>query len=168
MERKTLKRTVIALFVLAVVFFSGNTRAAMQEKDTAAAGSMISAVCSGEGLHAAAVKCRDLAALLTERVIETAGYIAGGTSYGEPIDEEFSGDSTSVYAVAGGEVTSVGENEEIGKYIKITHGEKGESLYGNLSTTGVKVPSRVKKGQIIGTYEKSDEKQFYYSFREFE
>ena len=92
----------------------------------------------------------------------------GGTSYGEPIDEEFSGDSTSVYAVAGGEVTSVGENEEIGKYIKITHGEKGESLYGNLSTTGVKVPSRVKKGQIIGTYEKSDEKQFYYSFREFE
>ena len=157
MERKTLKRTVIALFVLAVVFFSGNTRAAMQEKDTAAAGSMISAVCSGEGLHS-----------LTERVIETAGYIAGGTSYGEPIDEEFSGDSTSVYAVAGGEVTSVGENEEIGKYIKITHGEKGESLYGNLSTTGVKVPSRVKKGQIIGTYEKSDEKQIYYSFREFE
>ncbi|MEI3518954.1 MAG: hypothetical protein V8R14_06065 [Clostridia bacterium] len=48
MERKTLKRTVIALFVLAVVFFSGNTRAAMQEKDTAAVlGSMISAVCSG-------------------------------------------------------------------------------------------------------------------------
>ncbi len=168
MERKTLKRTAIALFFLAVVFFSGNTHTSMQEKGTAATGSMISTLSSGEGLRAAALKCRETAASLTERVIETAGYIAGGTSYGEPIDEDFPGDSTSVYAVAGGEVTSVGENEEIGKYIKITHGEKGESLYGNLSTTGVTVPSRVKKGQIIGTYEKSDEKQFYYSFKEFE
>ena len=53
MERKTLKRTVIALFVLAVVFFE-ETHAQLWGKGTAAAGSMISAVCSGEGLHAAA------------------------------------------------------------------------------------------------------------------
>lgn len=167
MERKTLKRTVIALFVLAVVFFSGNTGQGIRDGRTAAEG-IIGTVCSKEALHAAAVKFGETAASLTERVVETAGHIAGGTSYGEPIDEEFSGSSTSVYAVAGGEVTSVGENEEIGRYVKITHGEKGESLYGNLSTTSVTVPSRVKKGQIIGTYEKSDEKQFYYSFNEFE
>ena len=100
-------------------YFFRETHAQLCRKKTRQRpGSMISAVCSGECLHAAAVKCRDLAASLTERVIETAGYIAGGTSYGEPIDEEFSGDSTSVYAVAGGEVTSVGENEEIGEIHK--------------------------------------------------
>ena len=65
-------------------------------------------------------------------------------------------------------MTAVGENEEIGKYIKITHGDSGESLYGNLKSVNVTVPGRVKKGDIIGVYEKSEDKEFYYSFREFE
>lgn len=88
-------------------------------------------------------------------------------SYGEPIDKEYDGDETLVYAVGGGEVTSVGENEEIGKYIKIIHGNKAESLYGNLKTVKVNTKNNVKKGQIIGTYSKEVGKEFYYSFNEF-
>ena len=92
--------------------------------------------------------------------------MAGKSRYGEPIDDEFEGDTTSVYAVGGGEVASVGENEEIGKYVRIIHGDSAESLYGNLKSVEVSVPARVKKGQIIGVYEKDEKREFYYSFRE--
>ena len=85
--------------------------------------------------------------------------------YGEPIDEEYEGDETPVYAVGAGKVISVGENEEIGKYIKIIHGDRSESLYGNLLYVKVNSPSNVKKGQIIGIYSKSKGEQFYYSFK---
>ena len=87
-------------------------------------------------------------------------------TYGEPIDQKYEGGQTPVYAVAGGQVTAVGENEEIGKYIKIVHGDESESLYGNLKSTRVKVPFNVKKGQIIGIYEDTKDKEFYYSLNE--
>lgn len=88
-------------------------------------------------------------------------------SYGKPIDKEYAGDETLVYAVGGGRVTAVGENEEIGKYIRITHGDKAESLYGNLKNVKVDKMSNVKKGEIIGIYSKKSGKEFYYSFKEF-
>ncbi len=88
-------------------------------------------------------------------------------SYGEPIDKEYEGDETLVYAVGGGKVTAVGENEEIGKYIRITHGDKAESLYGNLKTVKVNKMNNVKKGEIIGIYSKEKGNEFYYSFKEF-
>lgn len=103
-----------------------------------------------------------------EDIMAVAGKASDAlSSYGEPIDEKYSGSETLVYAVGGGEVTAVGENEEIGKYIKITHGNKAESLYGNLKTVKVTTMNNVKKGQIIGTYSKEDGKEFYYSFNEF-
>lgn len=89
------------------------------------------------------------------------------TSYGEPIDKKYDGHETLVYAVGAGKVTAVGENEEIGKYIRITHGNKAESLYGNLKTVKVTTQSNVKKGQIIGIYSEEAGKDFYYSLKEF-
>ena len=62
---------------------------------------------------------------------------------------------------------AVGENEEIGKYIKIKHGDQAESLYGNLSEVHAIASANVKKGQIIGIYDKTEGKEFYYSFQEF-
>ena len=41
-------------------------------------------------------------------------------------------------------------------------GKKAEAS-GNLEKILVKVPVKVKKGQIIGTYENSSKKEFYYS-----
>lgn len=83
--------------------------------------------------------------------------------YGEPIDEAFSGNSTLVYAVAGGTVTTVGENDTIGNYIVISHGGESESIYGNLSQIKVKSMQKIKKGQIIGSFSKSNGSDFYYS-----
>jgi len=108
-----------------------------------------------------------------EDIIDTAEKIyrtvlqAGIIDYGEPIDEVYEGEQTPVYAVAGGQVTASGENEEIGKYVKIVHGDGSESLYGNLKSVSVSVPANVRKGQIIGIYEDIKDKEFYYSLKEF-
>lgn len=89
-----------------------------------------------------------------------------GREYGEPIDEVFSGDSTPVYAVAGGTITTVGQNDTIGDYIVISHGGESESIYGNLSQIKVKPMQKIKKGQIIASFNKSEGSDFYYSITE--
>ncbi|MDD2218137.1 MAG: M23 family metallopeptidase [Eubacteriales bacterium] len=86
--------------------------------------------------------------------------------YGEPIDEAFSGKSTLVYAVAGGTVTTVSKNDTIGNYIVISHGGESESIYGNLSQIKVKSMQKIKKGQIIASFEKNGESDFFYSITE--
>jgi len=103
---------------------------------------------------------------LKECMDNTAAVIAGSSSYGKPIDESFEGDKTPVYAIAGGRVIAVGENEEIGKYVKIVHADQSESLYGNLEKVNVSVPANVKKGQIVGIYNKAKAEEFYYSLNE--
>ena len=90
--------------------------------------------------------------------------VTGKPVLGEPIDEKRHGKQSSVYAVDSGQVVATGEDETIGKYVRISHGKEGESLYGNLEKILVKVPVKVKKGQIIGTYNNSSKKEFYYSF----
>ena len=104
---------------------------------------------------------------IIDRMSETVNVMMEEPMYGEPIDEEYKGGEVPVYAVGGGKVTAVGENEEIGRYIKIKHGDQAESLYGNLGEIHVIASANVKKGQIIGIYKKNDDKDFYYSFKEF-
>lgn len=111
--------------------------------------------------------CADFASAMPEKVTSVINIIKGTPEMGEPIDPAYVAGQTDVYAVLGGDVTSSGENEEIGKYIRITHGSIGESLYGNLKSIDVEIPSRVKKGQKIGTFEQKEDEDFYYSFNEF-
>lgn len=99
--------------------------------------------------------------------VTTAVFSDSTDTYGEPIDEYISGDTASVYSVRGGTVIDVGENEAMGKYVKIDHGGQAESVYGQCDTVCVKALERVKKGQIIGTYRKDNEKEFYYSLSSF-
>lgn len=88
------------------------------------------------------------------------------TKYGTPIDEVKDGETVSVYAAGAGTVTSVGANDQIGNFIKITHGDGAVSVYGNCETIHVKELDRVKKGQAIATFKKEQGKDFYYSLRE--
>lgn len=104
---------------------------------------------------------------IPDKIDDAVTMVTGKPMYGEPIDEKYSGKQSSVFAVGNGQVAAVGENETIGKYVRITHGKDGESLYGNLSKTFVEVPTKIKRGQIIGVYKKSNTKEFYYSFKEF-
>jgi murein DD-endopeptidase MepM/ murein hydrolase activator NlpD len=86
-----------------------------------------------------------------------------GIQYGEPIDAMVSGTVSQIYAVSGGTVIAVGENDEYGKYIRIAHGKEAESVYGNIRQVYVRPLERVKKGQVIAEYENSAEQDFYYA-----
>ena len=166
MMEKIAKQAVLTFLIALALFISKNSHINVLEKGADTVLGYIDNDYTVEDMNAAAEKSKDMAASVTAKVGETVSVMAGKSRYGEPIDDEFEGDTTSVYAVGGGEVASVGENEEIGKYVRIIHGDSAESLYGNLKSVEVSVPARVKKGQIIGVYEKDEKREFYYSFRE--
>ena len=95
--------------------------------------------------------------------------------YGEPIDQKLTDGKASVHSVAGGTVKEIGNNQDIGKYIIIQHGEESESTYGNLSEITCTLNERVKKGEIIGVYvqdedmsDNNEEKNFYYALNYFD
>ena len=99
---------------------------------------------------------------VTDKVAESSAV------YGEPIDEEPLTETAMVYAVAGGTVSEVGSNDDIGNYVVIQHGSESKSIYGNLSNIKVSQHERVKKGEIIGGYTESQEKEFYYTLNFFD
>ena len=85
--------------------------------------------------------------------------------YGEPMDEIRPGETASVYAVAGGMVVETGENEEMGKYIKLQHKE-AVSVYGNCRKLYVEEGYRVRRGQVIASFYRSDDEELYYDLVE--
>lgn len=168
MKRKIIEQTCFCIIIALVLFISKNSNTPLLERGAETVLNYMETEYTIEDLKRAAQKSRNLAADLPAKVSGTISVMTGKMTLGDPIDEKYENGSAAVYADAGGEVTSAGENEEIGRYIRITHGNMGESLYGNLESVYVGVPERVKKGQIIGTYKKKDGKDFYYSFKEFE
>ena len=116
----------------------------------------------GENVHTTLKNIPAALNTVTEKMAESSAV------YGEPIDEEPLTETAVVYAVAGGTVSEVGTNEDIGNYIVIQHGSESESIYGNLSNIKVSQHERVKKGEIIGGYTESQEKEFYYTLNFFD
>jgi len=166
MKRRIIKQTGIAALVVLALLISKNSHVGALEDGADAVLNYMSVSYSLDDVKNAADRTRTAAVSANSEIADTVGAIIGKTEFAEPIDEKYTGNQAAVYAVAGGQVTAVGESEEIGKYVRITHGDLGESLYGNLKSVSVTVPSNVKKGQIIGIYEKSDDREFYYSFTE--
>lgn len=166
MREKILKQLTICTLIVLTLFVSAKSGIPVLEKGAETVLSHMSSTYTAEDVKDAVEKSRAVAASAAGKAGEAVNAITGKPVYGEPIDEAYEGNKTFVYAVAGGQVTAVGENEEIGKYVKIFHGNQAESLYGNLYSVKVSVPSNVKKGQIIGVYAKEAEKDFYYSLKE--
>ena len=67
-----------------------------------------------------------------------------GVSYGKD-------DSFDVVAVLDGTVTSVKEDQSLGKIVEITHSNDIISIYQSLGSTNVTEGAEVKQGDIIGT-----------------
>lgn len=167
MKEKIIKQIIIC-FIIAIALTIGKiSGVGVLEKGTDIIISQMSKDYSGGDIMSMAQSGIKAVSLIPDKVDDAVVFVTGKPAYGDPI-KKYSGERASVFAVANGQVTSVGENETIGKYIKITHGRDGESLYGNLDEVFVKVPSNVKKGKIIGTYKESSGKDFYYSFTEFD
>lgn len=85
--------------------------------------------------------------------------------FAQPIDEDTSLKTRCVYAVNSGTVTASGISGELGSFVRIQH-EDRVSTYGNLTSIKVIRGDKVRKGDIIGTYDNDSEKKFYYDLEE--
>lgn len=167
MLRKILIQTGCCMVIILGVFIAGKSDSPVIQKNSEAIINYVTTSYTKTDLKNAAEKTAEAFSLAAGKAGETIDVVTGKPIYGEPIDEKYNEKETPIYAVGGGKVAAVGENEEIGKYIRIIHGDQAESLYGNLKSIRVNKPDNVKKGQIIGTYSKTGGKDFYYSFKEF-
>lgn len=98
------------------------------------------------------------------KIVSAVTEVNEASKYGQPIDKEGSGDIRQVHAVAGGMVTRTGVNDQYGLYVELKH-EDAVSIYGNLDTAGVVEKERIQRGEIIGSFDSSGEKEFYYELR---
>lgn len=98
------------------------------------------------------------------KIVSAVTEVNEASKYGQPIDKEGSGNIRQVHAVAGGVVTKTGYNDEYGLYVELKH-EDAVSVYGNLHTAGVVEKERIQRGEIIGSFDSSGEKEFYYELR---
>ena len=81
--------------------------------------------------------------------------------YGTPIDENSDQEKKTVHSVAGGRVLRSGLSSDLGMYVTVEHADQ-ISTYGNLCNLTVVAGDRVKKGDIIGSYDSLCGKDFYY------
>lgn len=105
--------------------------------------------------------------LTAPNAINNAITVANEISYFKhPIDENSTEKIINVRAAAGGEVIYAGIHKELGPCIRIKHGDK-ISTYGNLHTINVIPGERVKKAEIIGTFNNESEEEFYYQLEDY-
>ena len=164
MKEKLIKQIIMVLLLAAALFLADHSHIGVLERGSLVIQSQMAAEYTWSDVKHAGQKAAAAASALPDKVNETVQIVTGEPMLGDPIDEKKHGRTSSVYAVESGEVTGTGEDEAIGKYVRISHGKSGESLYGNLEKVLVKSPAKVKRGQIIGTYNNSSKKDFYYSF----
>lgn len=167
MKNKIKKQMYACVIIALAMLFSATSESKVLRQGSKTILSYMNTDYSVEDVKRTLSSCADFVSAMPEKVTNVINIVKGTPEVGDPIDPAYVAGQTDVYAVLGGDVTSSGENEEIGKYIRITHGSIGESLYGNLKSVEVEVPSRVKKGQKIATFEQKEDKEFYYSFNEF-
>ena len=105
---------------------------------------------------------------LTDFIIETPDAISAAITVaneisqnGQPIDKDEKNPIKSVHSIAGGKVIYAGIDKQLGLCVRIKHEEK-ISTYGNLYTLTVVPGERVKRSDIIGTYNSEKDKEFYY------
>ena len=106
-------------------------------------------------------KIKDAPASLTSAVVS----VNEMRNFSSPIDEKADNDIQSVHAAAGGIVAYAGIDKNLGMCIKIKHQSK-VSVYGNLCTITAVTGDRVGKGDVIGTFNNSGEKEFYYQLED--
>lgn len=85
--------------------------------------------------------------------------------YGTPMDENSDDVIKNVYASSGGKVVKSGVSTSLGIYVMIEHPGK-ISTYGHLSNIRVVTGERVTKGDLIGTYDSTQDADFYYALED--
>ncbi len=164
-KRKFLCQSFICLLLFGIVFFaekSGNEAVVTgYEKVKDAMSSSLTI----EKLKTSSKKFSKAVIHSPEKVVTAMSKLSEETKYGEPIDEISDSEIKTVHAVAGGKVICSGKSENLGLYVKIKH-ENAVSVYGNLQDLNVMLQDRVQRGEIIGTYNEAEGKEFYFQLDE--
>lgn len=92
----------------------------------------------------------------------TAAVLAANDNgqYGRILGEADPDGIQIVYAPSGGRIISAGIDDELGMYVKISHDNK-ITVCGNMSQISVLTGERVRKGDIIGSFDSTSGKEFY-------
>lgn len=67
-----------------------------------------------------------------------------------------------VYAINSGNVTAAGIDPKLGTFVKIKGEKTQEEVYGNLCEISALTGDKVRKGDIIGTFDSNYKKEFIY------
>ncbi len=161
-KSKIVKQTGACLLIALALFIARNADSPRLDRGSEAAVAYLSKNYTVSDVMVFAKNSVKVAAKAPAAVTNAVLSAQEESKYAEPVDKAKNGETVSVHAVAAGTVSAVGENEKIGKFVKITHGEEAESIYGNCRAIQVKELERVKKGQTIATFEKTADNEFYY------
>lgn len=96
---------------------------------------------------------------------EAVNYANEQVFYGDPINLDTEEPVQPVYASAGGRVLKSGVLSGLGLYVMVEH-ENKISTYGNLSSIRVIEGDRIMKGEILGSFDHTAGKDFYYSLED--
>lgn len=100
-------------------------------------------------------------AVLTSAVMQASTI----NRFSAPIDHKSTEKIQAVHAVYGGRIVYSGIDKDVGLCIRIRH-EGKTSVYGNLDSINSITGERVNKGDIIGTFDNSNDKEFYYQLED--
>lgn len=164
-KRKILYQSCVCLLILFIVFFAQKSDNDKVSKGYTKIRTVMSSNLTMENVKSCGKKLSNSIVHGSEKVVTTMEKLSEETKYGEPIDEISDSEIKTVHAVAGGKVICSGRSENLGLYVKIKH-ENAISIYGNLQDLSVMVQDRVQRGEIIGTYNESEGKQFYFQLDE--
>ena len=166
MNKKKLYCQVTAcLLILTAASYGGEIKNETFAKYYEKAKAMVMYQMSMEDVKSAAVSVSTALSSAPDNVVSAFAKINETSKYGVPIDEKSDEQIKQVHAVAGGVVTASGKDKEKGLYVEIRH-EGGTSIYGNLEEISVVESERVQRGEIIGSYNTQNEKEFYYELSE--
>lgn len=166
MNKKKLYCQVTAcLLILTAASYGGEIKNETFAKYYEKAKAMVMYQMSMEDVKSAAVSVSTALSGAPDKVVSAVAKINETSKYGVPIDEKSDEQIKQVHAVAGGVVTASGKDKEKGLYVEIRH-EGGTSIYGNLEEISVVESERVQRGEIIGSYNTQNEKEFYYELSE--
>lgn len=160
-REKFVAQTIICLMIFSLVKSAGMIDARFIKDIRTWAETLLEVHYTAEDIKQAASELITEAGNAHEAV--TAAVIAANNNgqYSKILGEADPDGIQIVYAPSGGRIISAGIDDELGMYVKISHDEK-ISVCGNMSRISVLTGERVGKGDIIGTFDNTSGKDFYY------
>lgn len=163
-KRIIVYQVVACVFIMSMVGLNMNIENKTLKKVVDAASKEVMRELTIDDVKAAGVNAIEVIKNTPSTVVSAIVAVNEASEYGQPMDtvSTEAGEIKNVHAVLGGMVVSSGIDSTIGMYIKIQH-EDAVSVYGNLCDIRVAESERVKRGEIIGSFDPLGGTDFFYN-----